>query len=77
MPENVWIQLAALCTLLVFVLYRTNSLSIWHLYAINATLPALIIPTHGNNMLGIVTSCSGIAMILGSLIVTLMPKPKD
>lgn len=45
--------------------------------AFNATLPALIIPTHGNNMLGIVTSCSGIAMILGSLIVTLMPKPKD
>ena len=28
-------------------------------------------------MLGIVTSCSGIAMILGSLLVTIMRKPRD
>ena len=47
--------------------------------AFDAVLPALILPNArgGNNMLGIVTSCSGIAMILGSLIVTIMPKPKD
>ena len=28
--------LAAFTTILVFVLYRTDALSIWHLYAINA-----------------------------------------
>ena len=45
--------------------------------AFDAVLPALIIPRKGNGMLGIVTSCSGIAMVLGSLIVSVMPKPKD
>ena len=30
-----------------------------------------------NSTLGIVTSCSGIAMVLGSLIASVMPKPKD
>ena len=28
--------LAAACTVLVLVLYRTGSLSVWHLYAVNA-----------------------------------------
>ena len=32
--------------------------------AFNAVLPALVIPRSGNGVLGIVTSCSGIAMIL-------------
>ena len=47
--------------------------------AFDAVLPALIIPNPrgGNSVLGIVTSCSGIAMVLGSAIVTVMPKPKD
>ena len=47
--------------------------------AFDAVLPALIIPNPrgGNSVLGIVTSCSGIAMIAGSLIATVMPKPKD
>ncbi len=47
--------------------------------AFDAVLPALVIPNPrgGNNVLGIVTSCSGIAMIFGSMIVTVMPKPKD
>ena len=45
--------------------------------AFNAVLPALIIPRRGNTALGIVTSCSGIAMVLGSLIASVMPKPKD
>ena len=45
----------------------------------DAVLPALIIPNPrgGNNVLGIVTSCSGVAMIFGSLLVTVLPKPKD
>ena len=47
--------------------------------AFDAVLPAYIIPNlrGGNSVLGIVTSCSGIAMVFGSLIATLMPKPKD
>ena len=45
--------------------------------AFDAVLPALVIPRCGNAVLGIVTSCSGIAMVLGSLLVTVMRKPKD
>ena len=45
--------------------------------AFDAVLPAMIIPREGNGTLGIVTSCSGIAMVLGSLIASAMPKPKD
>ena len=47
--------------------------------AFDAALPAMIIPNPkgGNHILGIVTSCSGIAMVAGSLIATAMPKPKD
>ena len=45
--------------------------------AFDAVLPALVIPRSGNSTLGIVTSCSGIAMVMGSLIATCMPKPKD
>lgn len=45
----------------------------------DAVLPALVLPNPrgGNNVLGIVTSCSGIAMIIGSLLVTRLSKPKD
>ena len=47
--------------------------------AFDAVLPALIIPNPGGGsiVLGIVTSCSGIAMVFGSMLVTVMPKPKD
>ena len=45
--------------------------------AFNATLPALVIPRAGNSVRGVVSSCSGIAMAFGSLIVTVMRKPKD
>ena len=47
--------------------------------AFEATLPGYIKPNPlgGNYVLGIVSSCSGIAMIIGSLIFTRMPKPKD
>ncbi len=47
--------------------------------AFDAILPAFIIPNPrgGNYILGIVTSCSGIAMIIGSLLATVMSKPKD
>ncbi len=45
--------------------------------AFDAVLPALVIPRGGNSLLGIVTSCSGMAMALGSLAAALLPKPKD
>ncbi len=47
--------------------------------AFDAVLPALIIPSPkgGNSVLGLVSSCSGVAMVIGSVIATVMPKPKD
>lgn len=47
--------------------------------AFDAVLPGLVIPSPkgGDYVLGIVTSCSGIAMVIGSLIASIMPKPKD
>ncbi len=45
--------------------------------AFDAALPALVIPLHGNSVLGIVTACSGAAMVLGSMLATVLPKPKD
>ncbi|MGN0692583.1 MAG: MFS transporter, partial [Oscillospiraceae bacterium] len=42
-------------------------------------LPGLVLPNPkgGSSVLGLVTSCSGIAMIIGSLLVSVLPKPKD
>lgn len=47
--------------------------------AFDATLPALILPrpNGGEAVLGIVTSCAGIAMLVGSVAVTMLPAPKD
>ena len=45
--------------------------------AFDAVLSALVIPRSGNGTLGIVTSCSGVAMVLGSVIASSMPKPKN
>lgn len=47
--------------------------------AFDAVLPGLVIPNPrgGSGMLGVVTSCAGLAMLLGSLIVTVLPKPRD
>ncbi|MBO4291710.1 MAG: MFS transporter [Lachnospiraceae bacterium] len=47
--------------------------------AFDATLPALVLPNPhgGNQVLGVVTACSGAAMVAGSLLVSVMPKPKD
>lgn len=47
--------------------------------AFDATLPALILPraNGGETVLGIVTSCAGIAMLIGSLIVTFLPAPQN
>lgn len=47
--------------------------------AYEAALPGLVLPSAkgGQAALGVVTSCSGVAMIIGSLIVSVLPKPKD
>lgn len=47
--------------------------------AFDAVLPALILPREngGEAVLGMVTSCAGIAMLIGSLIVTALPAPKN
>lgn len=47
--------------------------------AFDAALPGYVLPNPkgGQYVLGIVTSCSGIAMIIGSLIVSVLPKPKN
>lgn len=47
--------------------------------AFDAALPGYVLPNAkgGSSVLGMVTSCSGIAMIIGSLVVSALPKPKD
>lgn len=47
--------------------------------AFDATLPAYVLPREngGEKVLGIVTSSAGIATLLGSLLVTALPKPKN
>lgn len=47
--------------------------------AFDAVLPAMILPrkTGSETVLGMVTSCAGIASLIGSVIVTLLPKPKN
>ncbi|MCM1267632.1 MAG: MFS transporter [Bacteroidales bacterium] len=47
--------------------------------AFDAALPGYVIPNPrgGASMLGIVTSCAGIAMIIGSLLVSVLPTPKN
>ncbi len=47
--------------------------------AFDAALPGYVLPNPrgGKAVLGIVTSCSGVAMIVGSLAVSALPKPKN
>lgn len=47
--------------------------------AFDAVLPAYVLPREngGEKVLGIVTSCSGVATLAGSLITTMLPAPKN
>lgn len=47
--------------------------------AFDATLPGYVLPNPkgGQAILGIVTSCSGIAIVIGSLAASVLPKPKN
>lgn len=44
----------------------------------NAALPALLLPReNGESLLGVINTVTGVAMLLGSLVATLWPKPKS
>lgn len=47
--------------------------------AFEAALPGYVLPNPKGSqaVLGLVTSCSGIAMVVGSLLVSVLPKPRD
>lgn len=47
--------------------------------AFDAALPGYVLPNPngGSSVLGIVTACSGVAMMIGSLVASILPKPKD
>ncbi len=47
--------------------------------AFDAALPGYVLPNPkgGSTVLGLVTACSGVAMIVGSLVVSVLPKPKN
>ena len=47
--------------------------------AFDAVLPGYVLPNPrgGSSVLGIVTACAGVAMVIGSLMVSVLPKPKD
>lgn len=47
--------------------------------AFEATLPGLVLPNPrgGSQVLSLVSACSGIAMIFGSVLVSILPKPKN
>nr|MCR5597839.1 MFS transporter [Lachnospiraceae bacterium] len=47
--------------------------------AFDATLPGYVIPNPkgGSAVFGLVTSAAGVAMVIGSILVSFMPKPRD
>ena len=58
--------------------WRTKRIDDKTVVVYNAALPAMILPraNGGEVVLGVVQSCAGVATLVGSLIVTLMPAPK-
>lgn len=55
---------SALSTVGVLVLLSTDALGVWHLYVLNA-------------LNGLMNTCAGLAMVIGSVIVSLLPAPKS
>ena len=70
-----WLKRNPLILKLIFFLAWINLVA----SAFDAALPAylLSVPNGGETVLGMVRSFAGIATLAGSVIVTLMPKPKD
>lgn len=70
-----WLRDNKLVLVLILFLAGVNFVA----SAFDAVLPALILPRQngGETVLGIVTSCAGIATMAGSLIATVLPAPKN
>jgi len=70
-----WLKQNPLILNLIFFLAWINLVA----SAFDATLPAylLSVPNGGETVLGLVQSCAGIATLIGSVIVTLSPEPKN
>lgn len=70
-----WLKQNPLILNLIFFLAWINLVA----SAYDAALPAylLSVPNGGETVLGLVQSFAGVATLVGSVIVTLMPKPKD
>ena len=70
-----WLRQNPLILKLIFFLAWINLVA----SAFDAALPAylLSVPNGGEKVLGLVQSCAGIATLVGSVIVTLSPKPKN
>ncbi len=83
-PESLWTSAKAgllylrghglILALILFMAGVNLSASVF-----DAVLPPYVLsnPRGGETVLGIVTSCAGIAMLLGSLVVTALPAPKN
>lgn len=71
----VYLEKNRLILVLIFFLAAVNLVA----SAFDAVLPAYVLPREngGEKILGVVTSCSGIAMLAGSLITTVLPAPKN
>lgn len=71
----VWLKQNPLILKLIFFLAWINLVA----SAFDAALPAYLLSVHngGETVLGLVQSCAGIATLIGSVIVTLSPKPKN
>lgn len=70
-----WLRENELVLVLILFLAGVNFVA----SAFDAVLPALVLPREngGEAVLGVVTSCAGIAMLIGSLTVTVLPAPKN
>ena len=70
-----WLRQNPLILSLIFFLAWINLVA----SAFDAALPAylLSVPNGGETVLGLVQSCAGIATLVGSVIVTLSPKPRN
>jgi len=70
-----WLRQNPLILKLIFFLAWINLVA----SAFDAALPAylLSVPNGGETVLGLVQSCAGMATLVGSVIVTLSPKPKN
>lgn len=71
----VWLRDNKLVLVLILFLAGVNFVA----SAFDAVLPALVLPREngGEMVLGIVNACAGIAMMTGSLAVTILPAPKN